>query len=374
MIKFKAYFYSFLFTSLCTTHPQAIDFHDAIKGCLFGGAMGDAMGRPTEFIKSVDKMYERYPDGIRSFKDFKSQDFSKAKNGAKIAAYTDDTAMSLLTMKTLLKARENDWDLNTTMCAMAREYVQDMQQPDGWAAPYRAPGLTCLANVKKLAALIAQNKLHDEAWAVGTQDQGGCGSVMHAHPFGIIFANDPDKAASWAAEHSKLTHSAPMAQAACAAMAVGTAYALQKKDYEFIYYAMIEEAGKYDQQTADSMGKALGYAIINRHNIAALNRQEQWPALVKISEPVYKEFLGWDARSAIAATLYTFAVTYASSVQKAIYLGVHTPGDSDSIASMAGALVGAKSGFNQLKKGWEHDLELLEGNRELAQLAQEAGR
>ena len=33
---------------------------------------------------------------------------------------------------------------------------------------------------------------------------------------------------------------------------------------------------------------------------------------------------------------------------EAIYLGVHTPGDSDSIASMVGALVGARLGETAL--------------------------
>jgi len=43
--------------------------------------------------------------------------------------------------------------------------------------------------------------------------------------------------------------------------------------------------------------------------------------------------------------------------QKAIALGVNTPGDSDSIASLAGALVGARTGLNSLPKEWSEKIE-----------------
>lgn len=370
MISYKTYF-SFLLLSFSSLF-SAISKDDAIKGCLFGGAMGDAMGKPTEFIKSAEKIYQRYPKGIRSFADFKKEDFV-TRAGAEVPVYTDDTAMSVITMLSLIHARQHNLDLNSTMNHMATGYVRDMRNADGWAAPYRAPGLTCLKNVKKLAALLGKKgRLEGQDWNVSSVDQGGCGSVMHAHPFGIAFAHDPEKAARWAAEHSKITHGAPMAQAACAAMACGIAHAINQKDYEYIYYAMIQAARTYDEQTADLMDKAVGYAIDTRHKIGGLNDHERWAALLKLSEPVYQEFLGWDARTAIAATMYTFAVTYGSDTKKAIYLGVHTPGDSDSIASMAGALIGAMDGFTALQKGWEKDLEMLEGNQELSALAHQA--
>src|SRR3990172_11778631 len=68
------------------------------------------------------------------------------------------------------------------------------------------------------------------------------------------------------------------------------------------------------------------------------------------------EFPGWAADDAIAATVYCYFSFYNDpdphffflqlfSPLLPIILGVHTTGDSDSIASMTGALVGAKKGF-----------------------------
>ena len=40
---------------------------DRIKGCVFGGLIGDALGKPTEFIHNVDDIFTKYPDGISHF-------------------------------------------------------------------------------------------------------------------------------------------------------------------------------------------------------------------------------------------------------------------------------------------------------------------
>jgi ADP-ribosylglycohydrolase len=53
--------------------------------------------------------------------------------------------------------------------------------------------------------------------------------------------------------------------------------------------------------------------------------------------------LGWSADEALAAAVYLF-VRYSDNPQQAIIDGVNTPGDSDSIASLAGALIEAKTG------------------------------
>lgn len=53
---------------------------------------------------------------------------------------------------------------------------------------------------------------------------------------------------------------------------------------------------------------------------------------------------------------------------EAIYLGVHTPGNSDSIASMAGALVGARVGVEQLPQ------ELIAGLENSVELAADAAK
>jgi len=322
----------------------------AVQESLVGGAVGDAMGKPTEFL-SVDAIYKRYPHGIRSFDDFKEIDFWK-EDGNRIAPYTDDTRMALLVLSELINSRKNNWSIDKTMDAIARSFVADMHDKKGWTMPDRAPGNACIKNVKELEKRVKEGTenwqvswwnpftwLRSYWWDVQDTQAGGCGSVMHAHPFGLVFADNPQKAEEWSAQHSKSTHSAPIALAACAAMAAGTAYALQHKDPEFILQKMVEAARRYDKTTAQMIERAIKYAKEG-----------------KSSEDVFKEFQGWAAHDAIAATAYIFAISH-DDLKKAIYLGVHTPGDSDSIASMAGALVGAYTENKQLPEEWIETIE-----------------
>ena len=65
---------------------------DRYRGCLIGGAAGDALGYPVEFM-SLDSIISRYgQSGIISY---------ELKNG--IAEISDDTQMTLFTACGILK-------------------------------------------------------------------------------------------------------------------------------------------------------------------------------------------------------------------------------------------------------------------------------
>ena len=363
------------YSSLLYFSMYAVDVTSLVKGSVIASAIGDAMGKVTEF-KAPEQIFQVYPNGIRSFNDFKPQDFWLDKNGNYVAPYTDDTAMAKLTLEVLIESRQKTWDLDTTMEELAKAFVKDMHAPKGWTYPERAPGNASMKNTRELERRltigIEQWKptwwkpwtlWQSPWWAVGGLNDGGCGSVMHAFPFGLVFAEDPEKAAKWAVKHSLLTHGAPIAQAACAAMAVGVAYAVRQEKPEICAQKMIEAARAYDHKTADMMEEVVNTASKIPQN---LSLQE----LFEYSKPVFQKFEGWAAHDAIAATLYIFLVSH-NDVKKAIYLGVHTPGDSDSLACMAGALVGAYVGIEQLPKDW---IKTVEGSEELLNLAFQASQ
>lgn len=348
---------------------------DRVEGSLIGGALGDAMGNPTEFIGSVPEIYTRWPNGITSFESFKTTG---------IVPYTDDTAMTKVTMEVLNQSKKNNWDFSTTMSQLASAYVQDMQDPQGWAKGSRAPGNGCVANVEALAKMLAKDQQPWVSeplwWQAGEREyqrevspanprprvSGGCGSVMRAHPFGLVFADNPAQAVEWAAQHSKITHGHPIALAASAALAAGIAQALRGASSTKILQHMITAAALYDGQTADMIRDAIRLADENRNKMAQSTLQEQ---VLYVHTPVFSKYLGWLAHDAIAATAYIFAL-YPDDIKKAIYLGVHTPGDSDSIASMAGALVGAYVGFKKVQQAFRADIPRLENMHKLIALAQ----
>jgi ADP-ribosylglycohydrolase len=362
---------------ILSIHKMVPDYTSVFTGSMLAGGVGDALGRITEFIPSTEKIFKQYPHGVRSYNDFLARDWlsvpAQLKN-KKIAPYTDDTAMAKLVMKVLIESKEHNWNLNETMWNIATSFIADAFVVDsnglklGWIAPFRAPGNACIAGVKQLCINLGENgqpcRMSPLPWDVLAYDAGGCGSVMHAHPFGLVFADNPEKAALWAAEHSKLTHGDPMALAACAAMATGTAYAVQGKTPDYIVGKMIAAANRYDAVTANKINSA--YMLAQqakdlRKPFGDIFQAYKNPQFRAFNDHVFSTFLGWAAHDAIAATVYAFVLS-PDNVMEAIYLGVHTPGDSDSIASMAGALVGARVGVEQLPQelvvGLENSVEL----------------
>lgn len=149
-----------------------------------------------------------------------------------LCAYTDDTQMAELVLRCLIKGSKRSARLEEVMREIGAGISEWAVNPPGG---HRAPGNACMRGAKRLGVGIAW----DEA---GGADDGGCGSVMRAHPFGLVFHADIDRAEKWAVEHSKTTHRHPMAFAACAAMAVGTALSFAQEPEESVFTAMIRAA------------------------------------------------------------------------------------------------------------------------------------
>ena len=322
---------------------------DRVLGSLVGGAYGDALGRPTEGLASLELIKEIFsPDGIESIKSLKLIDCARDESRKLVVPYTDDTGMTIPLFKVLIEARQNNFDVNTTMDKYARFLVVDMRTKHGWSEIGRRIGHECEKRVIKLKSKINNwfETSDREWWAVGKGSKageegegGGCGSLMRVHPCGLVFAHDPKKAEEYAVAQSTLTHSHPFALAACAALAVGTVLVLRDEDPNKTVETMIKVAEKYDKKTAGYMEDAFSQALDKKGEFQSVDEA------ITGSQKFYMRYKGLVAHEAIAAIVYAFTL-YPDDVKSAILLSANTPGDSDSIASMTGAFVGARTGFS----------------------------
>jgi ADP-ribosylglycohydrolase len=308
---------------------------ERIAGAVLGAAIGDALGYPVEFIKSLAEIRERYgPLGVTGYVRYQGDE------GQKFARYSDDTQMAEIVLRSLIGGRHEGADLDGTMRKMAQGFVRWAYAPQGG---HRAPGNACLAGCRMLHA--------GDPWSeAGGENAGGCGSVMRAYPFGIVFVNDPARAETWAVEHSKMTHRAPLAFAACAAMARGMVAVLRGEAPSAVTQAMIDAARRYDAVTADMIAAAVDSAA----------REAPESVLLRLQ--------GWAAHEAIAAAAYVFS-RHPDDPRAALLEAVNSPGDSDSIGTLVGALVGGRSGLAQLPPDWVRDVER---SAELLELARQA--
>ena len=295
-----------------------------IMGCIFGAAIGDAMGHPTEFISSFQGIRDRYgSDGVTGFELYWEKD------GQRFAPYTDDFQMAEAVLRGLLDGHEQEADLDGTMRLIAQRFVDWAEHPQGG---HRAPGNACLRGCRALAVGVPWRE-------AGGPTAGGCGSVMRTWPFGLVFAEDLEKAELWAVEHSKMTHGDPIALAACAAMAVGVGSSLHGEEDEVVVAKMVEAANRYSTQTGGMIELAISEG-----------RDGTGP------EVVLDRLRGWAAHEAIATAVYVF-VRHASDPRGAILEGANTPGDSDSIATLVGAMTGARNGIDALPMPWVAEVE-----------------
>ncbi|MBL8953610.1 MAG: ADP-ribosylglycohydrolase family protein [Myxococcaceae bacterium] len=302
--------------------PTLTPRQDAFAGVVLGAAIGDAMGHPTEFLDSVEEIRAKYgAEGVSKFELFWERD------GKRFAPYTDDTQMAEAVARALIDSRGSD--LDPAMKLMAKRFVAWSMEPQGG---HRAPGNACLAGCAAL-----RNGVH---WSqAGGEQAGGCGSVMRAYPFGLFFANQLQRAESWAVEHSALTHRDPIALAACAAMAVGVALLVRGERVATVTSEMVAAACRYSPPTAAMMAQAIGDARAGVEPDVTLDRLRAWAA-----------------HEAIAAAVYILE-RHPDDPRAAILEGANTPGDSDSIATLAGALVGARTGARGLPPEWVRDVE-----------------
>lgn len=301
-------------------------------GCVLGAAIGDAMGHPTEFLSMAEIRRRWGPEGVTGFELYWE------RGGARFAPYTDDTQMAEVVLRALLASRDAHEDLDATMQRIARGFVAWANAPQGG---HRAPGNACLGGTRALERGVPWSE-------AGGATAGGCGSVMRAYPFGLVFASDLERAEAWAVAHSKLTHRDPIALAASAAMAVGIARTLRGDDERTVLSEMVAAACRWSARTAQMMSQALDEAWSGVEPDVTLDRNR-----------------GWAAHEAIAAAVYVVA-RHPRDARAAILEGANTPGDSDSIATLAGALVGTRVGVEGLDPAWVADVERTD---ELAALA-----
>lgn len=306
-----------------------------VLGAVLGAAVGDALGHPTEFLSHEGILQHYGPLGVTGF------ELWWERGGRRFAPYTDDTQMAEIVLRALVTHGNSDSAMDTVMEEMAAGFARWSVEPQGG---HRAPGNSCMRGARRL-----RDGVH---WREGGgPSDGGCGSVMRSYPFGLLLHHDAARAEHWAVEHSRMTHQAPIAFAACAAMATGVALELQGVAPAEVLQAMVEAAGRHDTGTAKMAEAALRDAANGSHPDKVLGKLE-----------------GWAAHEAIAAAMFVVA-RHERDLPGALLEGANAQGDSDSIATLAGALLGARLGLEALPAAWVRDVERSDELRALAHAA-----
>ena len=324
------------------------------RGCLLGGAVGDALGYPVEFMKEHE-IFRKYGEkGI--------QLLSQAGNPAVIS---DDTQMTLFAANALIGSASTHCDWRETLLRAYQEWlgtqgdvccIRDDPRPRMWLYEVeelhacRAPGNTCLASLRRTAG----------KWEPFRADNNskGCGTVMRAAPYGLSVNYDPmysrgddtyvvDRMARADAE---LTHGHPAAREASVLLA-----------------SLIWEIVQYRQQRCGSLEEAVYHccqggskALLKKAVDLALNHN------VSDLDGIHQLGEGWVGDEALAIAVFC-AVRYQNDFAAGIRAAVNHKGDSDSTGAICGNILGAWLGEEAVEKAFDlKQLELSEVTKTIA--------
>ena len=332
------------------------------RGCLIGGAVGDALGYPVEFM-STEAIKQRFGEaGITEY---------VLRNG--IAQISDDTQMTLFTATGILLGETRgcvrgimgppwsyvwlcykDWYRTQTekypMTGDHFSWLDDI--PELFSK--RAPGNTCMSVLAAGKEGSVENPINNSK---------GCGGVMRVAPVGLHYGRERYR--PWksheimeiGAEVAALTHGHPLGYIPAAALS----YLISLLAHNDI--SLEEAVQKMIYATSCEYGDEDFYGdfrdLIDKSWILAEDKN------ISDQDGIRELGEGWVAEEALAIAVFC-ALRHSNDFEKAIITAVNHDGDSDSTGSITGNILGAYLGISKIPERFLKNLELKDIISEIA--------
>ena len=330
---------------------------DRIRGSLIGGAIGDALGYPVEFIYSYEEIQKRYGERGIARLDTNQHWLGEDEQVGK-AVVSDDTQMTLFTANGLLNAKRQKSNMKYSIC---RAYIEwYLTQVGKWSNKYkdcwiaripelnkrRAPGNTCMSS---LYAIYSGRE--------AMNNSKGCGGVMRIAPIPLYAAVDnrmdildADKLAGDAAE---ITHQHPLGFISAALMShvvYRLALNIEPTQDSMKHYIMEGVAEMRKQYKAYHNDVERMTELAERAIFLIDNGKTDLENIGHLGE-------GWTGEEALAIALYC-ALKHFDSFEEAMIAAVNHGGDSDSTGAVTGNILGAAIGYEAIPQFYKDDLEM----------------
>ena len=319
---------------------------DSVSGCIFGGAIGDALGYPVEFMKYKGIINEYGDEGITEF---------DLRHSGK-AEISDDTQMTLYTANALLYGETRGalrgiaGPMKGYIFAAYQNWYYSQIGKDipkigrnSWIYNYevlresRAPGNTCLSAI---AASGGSGSPENEI-----NNSTGCGGVMRVAPIGCYYAKYGKTflAAKVGAEAAALTHGHPLGYIPAAFLSCLVCEIIKDKLAER-KTDLLDFVNETLEIIREMYCEKLHYNefedIIKKAIALSGEIHEDDDAISQLGE-------GWVAEEALAIAIYS-ALKYKDRFRKGIICAVNHSGDSDSTGAITGNILGAYLGLSAI--------------------------
>ena len=333
-----------------------------IRGCLVGGAVGDALGYAVEFSRLSEIVSKYGEEGITRY------DLVRG-----LARISDDTQMALFTATALLFGETRGrmrgigagpvgyFDRAYLDWYQTQNHSYPLRDRDGhvsWLVnckemfSCRAPGGTCLSALQAGGWGTVESSINHSK---------GCGGVMRVAPIGAYLAGkrgwEVEEADMAGAEAAAVTHGHELGYIPSAAL-VHIVYMLataEKPDIREAVLSSMETMPRlfpnaaHMQEFLDLMQRAV--------DLSAQDMNER-DAIRALGE-------GWVAEETLAIAVYC-ALKHPDDFEKAVIASVNHDGDSDSTGAVTGNILGAALGYDAIPGYYLDKLELRQIIEEIA--------
>ena len=282
-----------------------------ILGCLKGIATGDAIGKQTETL-SRDEVRRWYPDGVRGFEGPPGTPIPRYAGNAKrewrIGETTDDTEGTIAVARAILQ------DGEVRHASVGRQLLECRKSVH--------PGV---------ASLWEFHEAGDAERVTGRHD--GCGAAVRVAPAGILYPSRRlDAIVTASREASISTHGGPLALAAAAATAAAVSAAIDGASPPAIIDIAAHAAAIAELQRSGSRDATFAAALRTIHTDLQCRQLDADAVAAR-----------WFPRDPFTIVPLAVALgTVMPSAAAAILLAANAGGDSDSVASIAGGILGAR--------------------------------
>jgi ADP-ribosylglycohydrolase len=309
---------------------------ERVAGCLKGIATGDAIGKQTELLSHADVL-RWYPNGIRGFEGTPGSVIPRyvgnRKREWRIAETTDDTERTI---------------------AVARAIVADHGRVDHISIGREM--LHCRKCVHPgVKSLWEFHQAADPARIATRHD--GCGAAIRVAPIGVVFRPTRfDDLVNGGRAASIPTHGGSIAIAAAAAVAAAVTAAIDGWSADEII--TLAESAAAEAERRWPGGGCERFARAVRGTYDDLKRLPE----VRPAEVAARYF---PDRPMTIVPLAISLATLMNSAEQAILLATNIGGDSDSVASIAGAVLGSRCP-DTVNQTWYDIVERVNGHDLLA--------
>lgn len=341
---------------------------DKIRGSLIGGAVGDALGYPVEFINSYMGIQKRYGENGITRLDTTQWWLPDEENSSK-AWISDDTQMTLFTACGLLNAKAQGTAPRYAICEAYLEWYYTQigkrsgRHKDCWIGDVpelnnrRAPGQTCITALQDI--LRGKDPYNNSK---------GCGGIMRTAPvalYGAVWRDTPEgeplegrissikDVDMLSADAAEITHQHPLGWLS-SALEAHVIYRILQKDSptEDDFKAYLSEG--YDTLLSLYPNEGASISQLRALTDKALGLVDSPASDVDNIEAIGE---GWVAEETLAIAVYC-AVKNFDNFEKAIIASVNHKGDSDSTGAVTGNILGAVVGYDAIPEFFKTDLEL----------------